>query len=60
MEWLVLLAFIVVVLPIILAIWMGALTARIGRFEERLAAIEEQVRAKVLPAKRAEVEEKSA
>ncbi len=40
MEWLVFLAFVVVVLPPILAAWIWALTARIGRLEQRIAALE--------------------
>lgn len=40
MEWLVLLAFVVVVLPPILAIWVGSLNARIGRLEQRIAELE--------------------
>src|SRR6185295_15123486 len=40
MEWLVLVAFVAVILPPILAIWVALLNARIGRLERRLAELE--------------------
>src|SRR6185295_17921698 len=42
MEWLIFLAFIVVILPPILAIWVWALNTRIRRLEERIIELEAQ------------------